>query len=482
MQRHPSLVEKKDGLPEGRKDTMASMQQEQTNPAGFNRRDFLKGGSLAAFMAMMGGVPLMAQPSASTDTSMKLDVKKVKVGVIGLGPWGREILDQLGRLEQAEIAAICDNYPAMLRRSAKQAPNAAHVADYQAVLDNKEIAAVIVATATHQHKDIAIAALKAGKHVYCEAPLAHTVEDAKAIALAAKNSVGQVFQAGLQLRSDPGRLFLLPFIRSGALGKPVMARGQWHKKQSWRAASPNPEREKAINWRLDQALSPGLIGEIGIHAIDQSGWYFNLAPVAVTGFGSILLWKDGRDVADSAQVVIEYPDGVRQSYDASLATSFDADYELLHGSDATVMMRLDHHGRQVAWMFKEVDSPLLGWEVYARKDNFYKETGIVLAAGGSKQTALVESAAAAAALPSLYFSLQAFLANCTNVTNTVEDFTAMFGSTDKAALATSLQALELKPFAGYQDGYAATVLALKANEAVNRNQRIELKKEWFELA
>lgn len=460
---------------------MTFMQQDQNNHAGFNRRDFLKGGSLAAFMAMMGGVPLMAQPTASTDTSMKLEVKKVKLGLIGLGPWGREILDQLGRLEQAEITAICDNYPAMLRRSAKKAPNAAHVADYQAVLDNKDIAAVIVATAPHQHKDIALAALKAGKHVYCEAPLAHTTEDAKAIALAAKGAVGQVFQAGLQLRSDPGRLFLLPFVRSGALGKPVMARGQWHKKQSWRAASPNPEREKAINWRLDKAISPGLMGEIGIHAIDQSGWFFNLAPAAVTGFGSTVLWKDGRTVPDTTQVVVEYPEGVRLSYDASLATSFDADYDLLHGTDATVMMRLDHTGKQVAWMFKEVDSPLLGWEVYARKDNFYKETGIVLAAGGSKQTALVESAAAAAALPSLYYALKAFLANCTDVGNATEDFKAMFDANDKAALATSLQSLELKPFAGYQEGYAATVLALKVNEAVNANQRIELKKEWFEL-
>jgi len=461
---------------------MTPMNQPESSEAGFNRRDFLRGGSLATLMAMMGGVQLMAQPAATVDPSMQFEVKKLKVGVIGLGPWGREILDQLGRLEQADIAAICDNYPAMVRRSAAKAPSAAQVEDYKVVLDNKEISAVIIATPSHLHKDIVIAALKAGKHVYCEAPLAHTVEDARAIALAAKNSVGQVFQAGLQLRSEPQRHFLFPFIRSGALGKPVMARAQWHKKQSWRAASPNSEREKAINWRLNKKLSPGLIGEIGIHAIEQAGWYFNITPVAVTGFGSTMLWKDGRDVPDTAQVVIEYPGGFRLSYDASLATSFDADYELLHGSDATVMMRLDHTGKQVAWMFKEVDSPLLGWEVYARKDNFYRETGIVLAAGSSKQSALVESSAASAALPSLYYALQAFLANCAEVGNAVEDFKALFDANDKAALAASLQALALKPFAGYQEGYAATVLALKANEAVNGNQRIELRKEWFELA
>jgi predicted dehydrogenase len=461
---------------------MSSMIQPEHAEAGVNRRDFIKGGSLATIMAMMGGVQLIAQPATEAKPDSKPAGPKIKVGLIGLGPWGREILDQLGRLEQAEVVAICDNYPAMLRRSASKAPGAAQVEDYKAILDNKEIQAVIISTASHQHKDIAIAALKAGKHVYCEAPLAVTVEDAKAIALAAKDAVGQVFQAGLQMRSDPQRHFLFPFIRSGALGKPVMARAQWHKKQSWRAASPNTEREQAINWRLDKATSPGLIGEIGIHAIEQAGWYFNVEPVAVTGHGSTMLWKDGREVPDTVQVVIEYPGGLRLSYDASLATSFDAEYELLHGSDATVMMRTDNTGKQAAWMFKEVDSPLLGWEVYARKDNFYKETGIVLAAGSSKQTALVEKPEETAALPSLYYALEAFLANIPEVSNAVEDFKSMFDASDKAGLATNLQALTLKPFAGYREGYAATVLALKANEAVMGNRRLELNKEWFELA
>ena len=108
-----------------------------------------------------------------------------------------------------------------------------------------------------------LAALKAGKHVYCEAPLAGSIEDAREIALAAKAAKNQVFQTGLQLRSDKQRLFLLPFIRTGALGKTVLARSQWHKKTSWRSASPNPDREKALNWRLSKATSLGLIGEIG---------------------------------------------------------------------------------------------------------------------------------------------------------------------------------------------------------------------------
>lgn len=451
----------------------------------FNRRDFLKGGSLAAFMAMMGGVPLMAQPAPQPAAAAQ-EKSKLKVGVIGLNLRGREVLDELLRLQSAsnvlvqpEIVAICDNYPATLKRAATKVPNAAAVAEYQAVLDNKDVQAVIIATPTHQHKDIAIAALKAGKHVYCEAPLAHTVEDARAIAVAAKNAVGQVFQPGLQLRSDPQRLFLFPFIRSGALGKPVMGRAQWHKKQSWRSPSPNADREKTLNWRLDKNTSPGLVGELGIHALDQCAWLFNLEPVAVSGFGSNMLWKDDRNVADTAQAVVEFAGGIRMSFDATLANSFDAEYEVLYGSDAAVMMR-DNKG----WMFKEVDSALLGWEVYARKDNFYKETGIALIAGGSKQTALGDKATDVSPFPfpTLYYALDTFLCNCNEIGNAVDDFKATFDPNDRAGLAKNLQTIKTKPAANFQDGFAATVLALKANEAVTQGKRIEFKKEWFELA
>src|SRR5262249_13983139 len=159
---------------------------------------------------------------------------------------GREILNTLALIQQAGVTAICDTYPASIRRIATAAPGATQTEDYKTILANKEVSAVVIATPTHLHKEIVIEALKAGKHVYCEAPLANTIEDARAIALAAKGAKEQVFQAGLQLRSDPERHFLLPFIRSGALGTTVMGRAQWHKKVSWRSASPNPEREKAI--------------------------------------------------------------------------------------------------------------------------------------------------------------------------------------------------------------------------------------------
>jgi predicted dehydrogenase len=457
---------------------LIDMNLTESDALGVNRRDFLKSSSFATLMSMLGGVQLIAEtnePPAGTTTHK---LPKVKVAVIGLGAWGREILDMLGRLEQADVAALCDTYAAFVRRSASKAPGAVQTEDYKTILANKDIKAVIIATPTHQHKEVAIAALKAGKHVYCEAPLASTIEDAREIALAARDAKKQIFQTGLQMRSDPQRHFLLPFIRSGALGRSVMARAQWHKKQSWRTTSPNPEREKALNWRLDKKLSLGLLGEIGVHQIDQAGWFLNAKPISVTGFGSIALWRDdGRDVFDTVQSMFEFPNNVRLYYDCTLANSFDADYEMYYGSDAAVMLR-----ENKAWMFKEVDSPLLGWEVYARKDSFYRETGIALIVGGSKQDKLDDKASSEMKVEStaLYNALQAFLRNANDLSAAEEDFVSSYGD-DQALLLEHLAKVPRQAAAGYLEGFQAAVTAIKANEAIVSGQKITFQKEWYEL-
>jgi predicted dehydrogenase len=445
--------------------------------ADLSRRDFIRGGSLATMMSLLGGVELRGAEAPKNAQGKSLSGPKVKCGVIGLGQWGREILGTLQRQAEAEVIALCDTYGLMVRRAAKDFPSATTTDDYRKLLEDKTVQAVIVATPTHQHKEIVLEALNAGKHVYCEAPLAATVEDAKAIAKGAREAVGQVFQPGLSSRSDPQRHFLLQFIRTGAIGKPVMARSQWHKKQSWRFASSNPDREKEINWRLAGDKSIGLPGEIGIHQFDSMNWLLKDRPTAVTGFGGVIHWTDGREVPDTIQTVLEFPGHVEGVYDATLANSFDGDYELFLGSDAAVMMR-----GSKAWLFKEVDSPLLGWEVYARKDVFYKETGIALVANASKQTAQSENAEEVPFVNTpLSFALEAFLANVNEVSGAVEDFTATFDTKDKKALAKHLLGITLQRAATWREGLEATVVAIKAHEAVMGHKRIAFQKEWFEV-
>ena len=367
--------------------------------------------------------------------------------------------------------AVCDNYKASLTRGGRSAPSAAKTLDYRTILSDKDIAAVVIATPTHQHKAIAIEALEAGKHVYCEAPLAHTIEDAKVIAMAAKKARHLVFQPGLQLRSDSLRNHLVPFIRQGSLGKIVMARAQWNKNQSWRATSPNAEREQELNWRLNRDLSVGMIGELGIHQLDQALWFLQQKPVSVSGSSEVSFWKDGRAVPDTLQAVIRFPENVCLNYSATLANSFDASYEMFYGNYAALMLR-----DTSAWIFKEVDSPLFGWEVYARKDIFYKEVGIFLNPDASKSAPSTQEEIEEQKIKTapLYVALQNFVLNAARIKETAELMLQDLGEVYPEELAK----IPLWPAASWREGFEATALAIKANEAVLNDQRIQLADCW----
>jgi predicted dehydrogenase len=453
----------------------------QDGPFDLTRRDFVRNSSFAAAMLAMGGVPLFADDKKEEVTNLDANaiLSKVKVGIIGCGVWGREIINLLGRLPRAELIAVCDTYEPFLKRGKEAAPKAEAFTDYKKIIDNKDVQAVIIATPSHLHTKIALEAMAAGKHVYCEAPLATTIEDARTIARAARDNPKVYFQVGQLMRSHAHRQFLWKFIRSGAAGTPVLARAQWHKKQSWRRTSPNPEREKQINWRLDKATSIGLVGEIGIQQIDTINWLLGRRPTAVTGFGSIALWDDGRTVDDTVQAIFEYEGGSTFSYQATLANSFDSEYEVIYGVDAAVMAR----GVR-AWMFKEVDAPLLGWEVYARKEVFFEETGIALVADATKSVKKDGAGAGAAPVdPPIYFALDAFLINADMAATAIEDYAATFNVNDTKALREYVagQMKTKAPAAGYQEGYESAVVVIKANEAIQKRQRLPIDKQLFEI-
>ena len=453
----------------------------QNNVYDINRRDFI--GSFSSLMALMGGVAITrSQQSAEQPAAERYSGPPLNCALIGCGEHGRDILANLARVPKANISTLCDTYTPYLNRAARATPKAAKVGDYRKVLDDKEINAVIVATPTHLHKDIVLAAIEAGKHVYCEAPLAHTIEDARAIAKAAKDAKKVYFQAGLQQRSDPEIVHILNFVRAGAAGTAFLARSQFHKKTSWRRASPNPEFEKALNWRLNKATSVGMVGELGIHNIDAAGWFLNSRPTSVSGFGSTILWDDGREVPDTTHSVLEFKRGARMTYDATLANSFDASYDIYYGTNATVMLR-DRRG----WMFKEVDSPLLGWEVYARKETFFKEVGIVLAANATKLAAQGDNPVIdtqVATQGSLFYALDSFVVNADLIRTGINDFTTNFGADDQEALVEYLKDIVKNqvPAAGWKEGFEATVTAIKAHEAIMKSSKIELPDELYNVA
>jgi hypothetical protein len=138
-----------------------------------------------------------------------------------------------------------------------------------------------------------------------------------------------------------------------------------------------------------------------------------------------------------------------------------------------------------AWMFKEADAALLGWEVYARKDQFFRETGIALVADASKSGKQGKGDEEGAGDPPLYHALEAFLENTKIISEAVEDFIGTFDPNDTKALREYLASPHIQksklPAANWQDGYESTLSAIKANEAVMKKKMIKFEKEWFEV-
>jgi predicted dehydrogenase len=454
-----------------------------------NRRDFIKdSATVGATLAMALGAeelnaqkartPKTAPPVKKAEPPQARDEDKpkgppVKCAVLGLGNWGRKMLENLAKMGNAPVVAICDTYtaPVHVKKSQALAPNASFSEDYRKVLENPEVQAVFVATPTHKHKQMVLDALAAGKHVYCEAPLSNDLAEAKAIAKAALDAK-PIFMPGLQFRSNGQHIHVAKFIKGRTTtGRMTYARAQWHKRDSWRQVHPDDARQRELNWRLSKETSLGLVGEIGIHQMDIATWFFGeyypkeaMLPVAASGFGGIFLHNDGRDVADTVRCVLEYPNNISLSYDVTLTNSFEGAYELFYGANAAVLMR-----DQRAWMFREAQGDPLGWEVYARKDDYRigepnisgtekVDTGIALVADATKQLARNKKPGELGAdvtKTALYQSILAFL-------DAIRE--------------------NKRPRTGPVEGYQATVVAAKVNEAVLTGTRVVFQKEWFEIS
>jgi predicted dehydrogenase len=237
---------------------------------------------------------------------------------------------------------------------------------------------VIIATPTHLHKEPVLAAIAAGKHVYCEAPMAHTVADAKAIAAAAAGTK-TIVAVGFEGRSNPVYKLARSFFRSDAVREAIAIESKQFQKTTWRFPGNDPAREAAANWRLDKAVSLGLPGEWGSHAFDVGMWYTDRIPQKVRGFGAIRLHADGRTVADTVHCDLIFAEGLRMQFDGSLGNSYEGRYELFRGANAAIKLGWTH-----GWMFKEADAPTQGWEVYANRQQFHNDEGITLIADATK--------------------------------------------------------------------------------------------------
>jgi len=275
-----------------------------------NRRIFLLAGS--------GAVLYGAAPSDQID-----------LGVIGAGSRGTFVMQVFLKSPEVRVRAICDVYEPNLENALSVARQAGSTAtayrNYKALLDDKSVRAVLIASPEHWHAAMVTDALAAGKDVYVEKPLCQTPEQGAAlVALEAKSK--SIVQVGMQRRSYDLYLEARKVVAAGTLGPVHMVRSWWLNtaletpkatelkgKLDWEQWQ-GPAQKRAFNadrfrhWRQYSDYSGGLVADQGAHVYDGIHLLMNASfPSAVTATGS-KVHVPGADTPESVVVVAEYPE------------------------------------------------------------------------------------------------------------------------------------------------------------------------------
>jgi predicted dehydrogenase len=296
-----------------------------------SRRDFLKLTSAGVASAAL------AVPASSYARIMGAN-DRVGVAIVGFSDRTRSslipsFLKVAGGLN-FELVALSDIWG---RRREEGAAYIAKLTNKQVALarnneelyDNKDVQAVIVATADFQHAFHGVEAIRAGRDAYVEKPLAHTMEDAQAIRNAVKGS-DRVFAVGTQRRSSATYQKAYEFIKSGQFGDIVSVEMTWNVNQPgrWRRPKLVPQlREADTDWkrflinhpfepfdarkylefRLFWPFSSGIPDQWMVHQIDTVHWFTGLPrPRSVVANGGIYRWHDGRKNWDTMTAVFDY--------------------------------------------------------------------------------------------------------------------------------------------------------------------------------
>lgn len=293
------------------------------------RRDFVKTGA-----TVLGGLTLGFGALKSMANGL---TQSVKVGVIGTGDRGTGLMRLMGNIEGLEVVACADPIPFRLENALSIAPGAKGYENHEQLLRDKKVDAVIVSTPFATHDEVAIAALKAGKHVYCEKTMAKGISEIQQVIDASKGT-NLVFQTGHQYHSSPLYMRARQIIREGYIGEVTAYECQWNRNGDWRRHVPDPKWERMINWRMYREYSGGLVAELMSHQIDFINWVTDSHPSKIMGNGGIDHWKDGRETFDNVHLLFEYPSGLDASFTCTTTNGFE-DYQIkVLGSKGTIIL------------------------------------------------------------------------------------------------------------------------------------------------
>jgi len=312
------------------------------------RRDFIKTTAAgAAFLASASARVLGAND-------------RVRVGMIGVGARGQDLLKQLLAVKSAELVAVADIYSRRLDEAEHLVPGVRKFRDHRQLLDS-DLDGVIVASPLHLHARHFLDTIAAGKDLYCEKTMTWSIPEAEQCLGAAKQS-DRVIQIGLQHESSGALADTRSWIANGLLGKITQVeswmsrntprgKGQWVRavpadcvaeNVNWKAfLDGRPDRPfdgyKFMNWRLFWEFSGGNVTENMVHQIAWIMSALNL-PVPTSAYmsGGVFSEKDGREVPDTIAVTLDFPGDVVLTWQSTFSNSRYGLGERFLGSEGTV--------------------------------------------------------------------------------------------------------------------------------------------------
>jgi len=314
------------------------------------RRDFLK-------QAALGTAAILAYPHARILGAND----RIRVGMIGVGNRGQDLLEEVKAVPNVELVAMADVYSRRRDEAKKMAPGMQTFDDHRRLLDMKDVDAVIVASPLHTHARHFLDTLAAGKDLYAEKTMTWSIPEAEQC-LAAANSSGRIVQIGLQWQSSGALADARKWIQDGMVGKVTqveswMSRNTPHGKGQWVRAIPSDctaqnvnwsaflngrsdrpfDPYRLINWRLFWEFSGGNVTENMVHQIAWIMTALDLPlPTAAYMSGGIFSEKDGREVPDTIAVTLDFPKDIVVTWQSTFSNSHYGLGEHILGSDGTI--------------------------------------------------------------------------------------------------------------------------------------------------
>lgn len=255
----------------------------------------------------------------------------IQIALIGSGGQGQSDTHQSVQVPGVKLVAACDCYDGRLKHMKEvYGADIQTTKDYREIVSRPDIDAVIVATPDHWHTRISVDCMNAGKHVYCEKPMVHAIEEGKVI-VDTQAKTGMVFQVGSQYRSSMVYQKARDLLQAKAIGK-LNSVEAWLDRNSaigaWEYSIPSDASPDTCDWKQFQGSAPnhawdanrffrwrnfrdygtGVAGDLfvhlltGIHTVTNS-----MGPTRVYATGGTRYWKD-RDVPDVMLATLDYPE------------------------------------------------------------------------------------------------------------------------------------------------------------------------------